>query len=276
MQLVSYMAFVILTSWLMVTVKDWRRLVAAMVIVAVAMTMLVSPPRAEAQGGLIGAIQAVLNVINGIIQNALTAIDTARTAMNSLYQSVTWPVPLINQAHGLVSQMIGQYRAHMRGILGLNIKSATLPNPQSLETVMRDHRVSNFTSLTQVFGSTYRSIPLATEANPIDRAMSDMDDAVALDNLKTLKASDQASDLELQAADSLESGTGQAAPGSAPFLTASAVASSIRSLAVTQKMLAAELRQEAVRMAHQNELRKRGSFSATQLRNGISKLLQHN
>jgi hypothetical protein len=164
----------------------------------------------------------------------------------------------------------------MRTTLNSNIRSATLPNPQALEVLIRDHRVNNFGSLTQAFGNTYRAIPLPTDASPSDRAMSDMDDALVLDNLKCLKASDQGTDLELQAADNIENAASQAAPGSAPFLTASAVASSVRSQAVTQKMLAAELRQEAARIAHQNELSKHGAMSATQLRNAIVNLLRHN
>ncbi len=86
-----------------------------------------------------------------------------------------------------------------------------------------------------------------------------MDDALAMDNFKTLKESDSADDLTLQAADNIEDQASQAAPGSAPFLTATAVAASIESQALTQKMLAAELRQEAARLAHENALRKRGA-----------------
>ena len=37
------------------------------------------------------AIQAVLNVINGVIQTALTSINTVRSAMNNLQQLVVWP-----------------------------------------------------------------------------------------------------------------------------------------------------------------------------------------
>ena len=106
--------------------------------------------------------------------------------------------------------------------------------------------------------------------------MSDFDDALTLDSLKTLKAADSATDLELQAADSIESAAGQAVPGSTPFLTATAMSSSIRSQALTQKMLAAELRQEAARIAHQNGLRKRGATFTTQLRGFIMNLSQHN
>jgi hypothetical protein len=106
--------------------------------------------------------------------------------------------------------------------------------------------------------------------------MTDMDDALALDNLKTLKETDEAGDLTLQVADQLEDASSQAAPGSAPFLTASAVVASIQSQAVTQKMLAAELRQEAARLAHGNALRKHGATSTGQLGSQIINLLKRN
>jgi hypothetical protein len=82
--------------------------------------------------------------------------------------------------------------------------------------------------------------------------------------------------LTLQAADQLESGASQTAPGSAPFLTASAVVASIQSQAVTQKMLAAELRQEGARLAHQSVLRKRSATYTGQVANQIINLLKHN
>jgi len=103
-----------------------------------------------------------------------------------------------------------------------------------------------------------------------------MDDALTLDTLKTLKVSDNATDAEIQAANAMETSASQAAPGSAPFLTASAVASSIQSQALTQKMLAAELRQEAAHLAHDNGFRKRGAAFTTQLRGVLINLLQHN
>jgi hypothetical protein len=185
-------------------------------------------------------------------------------------------VQLINQARAQIAQMINQYRALMASILAINLSSATLPTPQSLETLMRDHRVNNFNTLTQSFTNTYGAIPTPVDASQADRDMSDMDDALTLDSLKTLKASDNATDLELQAANAIENSASQAAPGSAPFMTASAVASSIRSQALTQKMLAAELRQEAAHIAHQNGFRKRGATFTTQLRSLIINLLQHN
>jgi hypothetical protein len=236
------------------------------------------PPQAEAQGpgGIVQAIQAVLKVLNSLILPMVNSIHGTRSANSAFYQTTVWPVPSINQSTSLVLQMIGQYRNLMSGILNLNLRSATLPAPQSMETLIRDHQVNNFAGLTQSFNGTYRTIPAPTDANQADRDMSDFDDALTLDSLKTLKASDSATDLELQAADSIESAAGQAVPGSIPFLTATATSSSIRSQALTQKMLAAELRQEAARIAHQNGLRKRGAMFTTQLRGFIMNLSQHN
>ena len=197
----------------MVTVQNHRRLLAV-TLAGVMVVMLVGAPQpAQAQLGILGR-SAVLNVINGVIQTALTSIKKVRTELNNLQQLVVWPQQLINQARALVTQMIGQYRNLMTNIFHIKLNSATLPNPQALEAVIRDHQVNNFPGLTATFANVYGAIPVETAANPGDRAMSDMDDALALDNLKTLKAGDQATDIELQSADAIENPSSQAAPGS--------------------------------------------------------------
>ena len=275
MQIIAYAVFFTAFVWLVVTVKSSRKLIAATLAGVMVMTLAGAPQPAHAQSGILSGIQAILKVINGIIQTALTSINTVRTALTNLEQVVIWPQQMINQAKAQIMQMIGQYRSLMSSIFHVRLNSATLPNPRAFESVIRDHQVSNFSSLTTSFGNTYGLIPVATAANPADRAMSDMDDALTLDNLKTLKASDEATDLELQSADSVENAASQAAPGSAPFLTAAAIVSGIHSQALTQKMLAAELRQEAARLAHRNTLRKENATNTTQLRGVLVNLLQH-
>ena len=276
MHYLTFIIFALTLTWFMLTATSRRGVLAVAVAGILVSALLIAPPVAQAQGGIVQAIQAVLNVINGAIHNALNAINTVRTAMNNLYQNVVWPVQLINQSRALVTQMINQYRSLMAGIIGMNLRSATLTNPQGLETIIRDHQVNNFNGLTQSFGTTYGAIPTSVDASQADRDMSDMDDALTLDSLKTLKISDKTTDLELQAANAIEDSASQAAPGSAPLATASAVASSIRSHAITQKMLAAELRQEAAHIAHQNGFRKRGATFTTQMRSLMINLLQHN
>lgn len=275
MQLVLYTVFFATFAWLIVTIKSPRKLTAVVLTGTLIMMLIGVPQPAYAQSGVLSGIQAVLSAINGVIQTALGAINTVRTAVNNLQQVVVWPQQLINQAKAQVTQMIGQYRTLMSNIFRVNLASATLPSPQAFEAALRDHQVNNFTSLNSAFGNTYGLIPAATSANPTDRALSDMDDALALDNLKMLKASDQAVDIQLQSADSIENAASQAAPGSAPYLTATAIVSSVHSQALSQKMLAAELRQEAARLAHRNTLRKENATNTTQLRGILVNLLQH-
>jgi len=275
MQVLGYAAFFGAFTWFVVVVQNRRRLLAVTLAGAMIVTLVGAPQPAQAQIGLLQEIQAVLNVINGLIQTALTSINTVRTTLHNLQQLVVWPQQLINQARAQVTQMIGQYRNLMSNIFHIRLNSATLPNPQALETVIRDHQVNNFPGLTATFVNVYGTIPVETAANPGDRAMSDMDDALALDNLKTLKAGDQAMDIELQSADTIENSASQAAPGSAPFLTATAISSSIHAQALTQKLLAAELRQEAARIAHGNTLRKENATNTTGLRGILVNLLLH-
>ena len=275
MQVVLYTMFFAALTWLAVAVQNPRRLVAVTLAGVMLVTLVGAPQPAQAQMGILGAIQAVLNVINGVIHTALTAINTVRTAVNNLLQLVVWPQQLINQARAQVTQMIGQYRNLMSNIFKINLNSATLPAPQALEAIIRDHQVGNFQALTAMFANNYGAIPVVASASAGDRAMLDMDDALTLDNLKTLKAADRATDIELQSADALENSSGQAAPGSTPFLTAAAITSAIHAQALTQRLLAAELRQEAARLAHRNTLRKENAANATQLRGVLVNLLQH-
>jgi hypothetical protein len=277
MQIIWYAVFFIGSAWLLVIAQSRRNVVAVALVGAMVLTLVGAPQPARTQSptGILSAIQAVLSVINGLIQTALTSINSVRTALNNLQQVTVWPKQLINQGRAQVITIISQYRGLMASIIHINLRSATLPVPQAFEAVVRDHQINNFSSLTSAYSNTYGLVPVATDANGTDRAMSDMDDALTLDSLKQLKVSDQATDVEMQFADSIENAASQAAPGSAPFLTATAIVSGISSQALTQKMLAAELRQEAARLAHRNTLRKENANNTTQLRGVLVNLLQH-
>lgn len=261
-----------LFAYFMVTART-RKQVVAVALVGVLAVTLVSPPRVQA-ATLWDAIQVVLNVINGAIDTALNAINSVRTAISNFYQQVTWPVSLIDQAKAQVTEMITQYRGLMQSILNINLKSATLPAPAALEVVTRDEQTSDFARLTTAYTKTYGDVPSAAAASPADRNLADMDDALALDNLKTLKETDSAGVLSLKVANDIENEASQAAPGSAPYLTATAVVASIESQALMQKMLAAELREEAAQLAHQNALRKRSAALASQVNQQILNLLR--
>jgi hypothetical protein len=267
-----FLLFFMPFSYFMVAART-RGQVVALSLTGVLLVALVAPPPAQAQS-LWGSINAVLNVINGAIKSALNAIQSIQTSIRDYYQKVTWPVSLINQAKALITQMVNQYRALMQNIFDMDLNSATLPNPVALEDIMRNRQTNDFANLVISFKSTYGNLPAATAARPPDRTMTDMNDAMALGTLKMLKATDAAGDLTLQAANEIENAASQAAPGSAPFLTASATVASIQSQALTQKMLAAQLRQEAARLAHENALRKQGSVITDDVKKQIENLLK--
>jgi hypothetical protein len=101
----------------------------------------------------------------------------------------------------------------------------------------------------------------------------DVDDSMAMGSLKTTVMSDQASEQMLRAADSLEQQSAVTAPGVAPLLTAQAQVANLQGQAFLQRMLAAELRQEAARLAHDNALVKRSAEANRDLRDHMRQIL---
>jgi hypothetical protein len=235
---------------------------------------LVFPPPAYAQLGLLGGIQNILNIINGAIGSTLNTIGTITGLVEALHQQIVWPVQLITQAKNAVASLIAQFRGALQSIYATPVNSATLPAPAGLEAIMRNRQTNDFANLTQSYYRAFGALPTVNEADALARNMIDLDDGLALGTLKTLKASDQMGDLILGAGNRVEDEARLAAPGSAPFLTAGAMAANIQSQAMMQKMLAAMLRQEAARIAHENAERKRQGVLAVKVRQSISDVLR--
>lgn len=251
----------------------WRRVVTVTLLGAIAVGM-VFPAPAYAQLGLLGGIQNILNIINGAIRSTLNTIGTITQAVEALHQQIVWPIQLINQAKSAVASLIAQFRGALQSIYAVPVNSATLPAPAGLEAIMRNRQTSDFANLTQSYFRAFGALPTANEADALARNMIDIDDGLALGTLKTVKASDQMGDLILGAGNRVEDEARLAAPGSAPLLTAGAMAANIQSQAMMQKMLAAILRQEAARLAHENAERKRQGIFASKLRQSLSDVLR--
>jgi len=252
---------------------NWRRVVGVTLIATVTVGMLLPAP-AHAQGGLLGGIQNIINIINGAIRSALNLIRSVSASVQVLYEEIVWPVRLIDQARSTIASLIAQFRNAMQSIYATAINSATLSAPATLEAIIRNRQITDFPALTQSYFRAFGTLPTADEADPLARNMIDIDDSLALGTLKTLKAADQAGDLILESGNQIEDEARVAAPGSAPFLTAASMAANIQSQAMMQRMLAAMLRQEAARVAHQNSLRKRNSILAAKVRQNVSDLLR--
>ena len=266
---------------LMLMSADSRRRMIAILLIGCIAILGVSPPPAQAQGFCLPCvIQAVLTTISQTLGNWLNLINGVVSDIRKLYEQTIWPLSAINLAKSQIQAIIGQFRGLIQSIMSINPHTATLPNPVALENIIRNRATGDLNSVPQLYVGTFRPVPQAGAIAPPDRNMTDMDDALAQDNLMLLKAADQAQDLELQAADQIESLVGNSsinisAPGSSSIITAAAVTAEIKSQAVMQKMLAAMLRQEAGRVAHDNAIRKRGAALAGQLQTNMTNVLQH-
>ena len=266
---------------LMLMSADSRRRMIAILLIGCIAILGVSPPPAQAQGFCLPCvIQAVLTTISRTLGNWLNLINGVVSDIRKLYEQTIWPLSAINLAKSQIQAIIGQFRGLIQSIMSINPHTATLPNPVALENIIRNRATGDLNSVPQLYVGTFRPVPQASAIAPPDRNMTDMDDALAQDNLLLLKAADQAQDLELQAADQIESLVGNSsinisAPGSSSIITAAAVTAEIKSQAVMQKMLAAMLRQEAGRVAHDNAIRKRNAALAGQLQTNMTNVLQH-
>ena len=259
-----------------------RRVVALTLVGALALTVVAPPARAQIGiGAVIAAATAVVKLINNVIGGLLNAvrstigsINSVLTQFDNLWEQVVYPLQLINRARALVSSMIGQYRGVLTALLQINVSSAQLPNPVALESVIRDRSAGDFPQLTNAFGQTYRAIPQATDAHPMERDLADIDDALAMENLKTLKASDAMVDQMMNAANAIEDEGVNMAPGSAPYLAGAGMIASVKSQAMMQRMIAAAIREEAARVAHDNTIRKRNATFSAQFRTDVETMFK--
>jgi hypothetical protein len=261
--------FFLFLAWVM---RSHR--ILGMTLIGVLIITLVLPATAYAQFGFLGGIQNLLNLINGSIRTALNAIGSVMQALNTLQQEIVWPVRLLQQARDALGSLISQTRGTLQNIHNIPVQSATLPDPANLEAIIRNAQINDFGSLTQSYTRTFGAIPDASAADSMTRNFIDADDAMAIGALKALKASDQSAGILLDSSNQIEDEARSAAPGSAPFLTATGVAANIQSQAMMQKMIAAMIRQEATRIAEENGRRKRYDLLVNKARQGVSDILQ--
>src|SRR6185436_18165293 len=95
-------------------------------------------------------------------------------------------------------------RAVLHDVYRMRIHSATLSVPIDLEDAMRNGRTDDFGRLTETYYRGFGLVPAPADVDPAMRNLTDVDDATALGTLKTLKGSDQTSELILQTGNDLE------------------------------------------------------------------------
>lgn len=260
------------------------RSTTAVVLVMLIAIGLVAPPPARAQIGALGVAAAAAAVVSlitntigsllGTTNGLLGSINSFFQALVNLWEKTVYPIALINQSRLLVTQLIAQFRGLVTAIANVNVRSATLPNPSALEMIIRNGSIGDFAQFNQAYRTTYQQLPPVTDIAPGDRQRVDMSDALAMDTLKTLKASDDIVNQTLQASQIIEDEATQAAPGSAAYLAGAGMVAAVENQAMMQRMLAAELREEAAILAHTNAIRKRQADMASQFGQNTANLFK--
>ena len=210
-----------------------------------------------ADGQFLSIFDSLFSSIQSDIGGSLSAINQVAQQMQKLYQTTVAPLAAINQARGFAANSITSFRGQMNQIFNTSFTSAVTPGPQQFESILHSRLSAQIPALQASFTTNYGAIPRVNAASPQDRVMMDVDDALGQENLKTTLIADQGDDAILQTAEQMENQVAVSTPGSNPFLTAQAQVANLRCQAFMQKMLAAELRQEAGRIAHDNVLVKR-------------------
>ncbi len=228
---------------------------------------------APAHAGILDIFSSIESTINNTIGQALQDIRTIQTQVQTLYKEVLWPVAAIEQAQSFVARTIQSYRGWMNSVFSMPIASAQLSGTKQFESMFLSHSAMSFPQMGTGYTSTYGALPTAQQARSTSLQIMDINDALAKDALAQSMASDQANVQMLSLADQMESGVSTAAPGSSPFLTASALTATLQTQAFQLKLMASLLREESAQLAHQNARLKQQITERNQLNQNLQQML---
>jgi hypothetical protein len=240
-----------------------------------ALSLILPAARADGIGDILSLFQTITHTLQGPIGSVLGEMQKISAAINHFRQEIIWPLALINQTRSFISATRAHYTGLMGQIEGIKNNSATLALPLQMESLFRSAQAGTIAQIPLIYMQVYQPVAQAGIAQPLQRNLMDIDDAMAMDSLKTAMVSDQNTQGMLTLADSLEQQAMSAAPGSASMVTAQARVADLETQAQLAKMLAAQLREEAAKLAHQNAVLKQSSVATQSLQNQIQQVLAH-
>jgi hypothetical protein len=230
------------------------------------------PKNANGQFGIdtaaiLAALSKMQSLMSTYIAAPLKTINQYVQSTATYEQEVMYPLAAINQARTSVTQFENEFK-QVSGLLRINVASATLPQSQSLETVLLSRSAGNVPNLSGQFQNVYGVVMPQNAASPQVRSMTDMTDAEAQDAMKRAIEIDALADAELNEANQMGQQISQAAPGSAPILEAEADVWLVRANAYTQAALAELMRTRGMDLANQSARAKLATTDNT-TNNGI-------
>ena len=252
------------------------------ILVLILVMTLVAPQPAKGQFIDVAAIVSAIGAINTAITNvigaglrdisgALNAVNGVLNAIQSFFQNTIYPLDAINRARGVVGAVQGFYNV-IRGLVNLNVASATLANPRQLETVLLSRSAGNIGQVNNRFTTVYQAIPPPTDAPPAVRDLIDMTDATAQAAFKKAIAIDAAADQLMDASDQLAAELAVAAPGTAPMIEAQSAAMLVKAHALTQSATAELFRIRAIDMANTGAALKFNASHASDTRRDLTNM----
>jgi hypothetical protein len=261
----------------------WHERTKIIALVLVLVLLLPQPARGQLfidWAAIVAAINGIGTAINNVIGGGLQAINGALGAvnnvvntLNSFFQFQIYPQAAINRARGVVGAVQGIYNT-IRGLANLNVASATLANPQQLESMLLSRNPAIIGQIPGRFTTVYQPMPPPTDAPPAVRDLIDMTDATAEAAMKKAVAIDAAADQLIDASDQLASELGQAAPGTAPMIEAQSAAMLVKANALTQSAMAELFRVRAIDMANTGAVLKLNANHASDTRRDVTNMFR--
>jgi len=224
--------------------------------------VLAAAPGAHAQ--FAGIFSAILGTITGPIGGALSSIIGIQKQVLQTEQQLLFPLSLIHQAESYITTIKASYRGWMNNVFAIRISSASLPVPRSLESASLSAQTAQIGSYSQIYAITYGAQPATGAAPPLNLQMMDIEDATVKDATVQSIAADQATATMIQAAQRMEDESQTTAPGTADMVAAEARTAELASMAMQHKLLAYELREKAMELAHRGSILKQSTANMQQ------------
>ena len=234
---------------------------------SIVLLLFLASSSASAQFGSI--FSAILGTITGPIGGALTEINQVRTQILQTEQQVLWPISLIGQARNYITTIKSSYRGWMNNVYALHVNSAILPNSRSLESAFLSANTGQIANFSQAYRTTYGAQPAIGAAPQVNLQMMDIEDATAMDGTAQSIDADQATQAMLQTAQKIEDQAQATAPGTADMLAAEARTAELASIAMQHKLLACQLREAAMELAHRGSVLKQSTTNMQNLNQRI-------
>lgn len=240
----------------MTSTHPWYRPSLLKVSIVALAVLAILPTRASGQFGIdtaaiLAALSKMQSLMNTYIAAPLKTINQYDQSIVKYEQEVMYPLAAINHAKTSVMQFENQFN-QVSGMFSVDVSSATLPQSQSLESLLLSRNAANVPNLSGQFENVYGVVMPQNTASPQVRTMTDMTDAQAQDAMKRAIEIDALAAAELNEANQMGQQISQAAPGSAPILEAEADVWVVRANAYTQAALAELMRTRGIDLANQS------------------------